>query len=382
MADSRRTTLLDFAVIAALAVVPVMLGILLLVAVVRPLDPSAVGPGRAPADRYLSVRHVAALKTFEESIRRRSPDLPPMPTAEQLLARVPQCRGEWTPGWLARLRARGGPVVSPAERIAAQLSALDATLLRFGTRPNARVDQPVGLDAARWLAAAQATVGAAIETPEYPGQRFEVRCADLSSALSALLRADARMLETLAWRGTEPASVVARWRSDQVVAIAPKQVARRNPWNGVAGCIYFGTTHFVAAPRSAQERLCTLPEMSGAGAKAPVATGGEPTPDLPPDDPRWSVPPSLQAMLQPLESLRSPTGALYRLYTDARPTAPDTPTDYRYGPNRIVLDGAAVDVGFSIALTIDPQLQALAQKTAACYTGRQDVCRVLGIRRA
>jgi hypothetical protein len=381
MADSRRASLLDFAVIAALAVVPVMLGILLLVGVVRPVEPSAIGPGRGSDDRYLSVRHVAALKTFEQSIRRRSGDMRSSPSAEQLLAAVPQCRGEWTPGWLATLRARGGPVVSPAERIAAQLAALDAALLRFGTRPNARVDQPVGLDVARWLAAAQATVGAAIETPEYPGQRFEVRCADLASALSALLRADARMLDVLAWRGTEPASVVARWDDDQVVAIAPRQVARRNPWNGVAGCIYLGTTHVVAAPRSAQERLCTLPEMSGAVAKVPSAAGGEPTPTLAPDDPRWSVPPSLGAMLQPLESLRSPSGALYRLYTDARPEGVDTPTGYRYGPNRIVLDGAAVDVGFSIALTIDPQLQALAQKTAACYTGRQDICRALGIRR-
>ena len=51
----------------------------------------------------------------------------------------------------------------------------------------------------------------------------------------------------------------------------------------------------------------------------------------------------------------------------------------RYGPNRIVLDGTPVDVGFSVDLTIDPALQALAQKTAACYTGRHDVCRALGI---
>ena len=50
-------------------------------------------------------------------------------------------------------------------------------------------------------------------------------------------------------------------------------------------------------------------------------------------------------------------------------------------PNRITLDGAQVDVGFSVDLTIDPALQALAQKTAACYTGRQDVCRSLGVHR-
>ena len=54
----------------------------------------------------------------------------------------------------------------------------------------------------------------------------------------------------------------------------------------------------------------------------------------------------------------------------------------RHRPNRVALDGAQVDVGFSVDLTIDPALQALAQKTAACYTGRQDVCRALGLARA
>ena len=36
----------------------------------------------------------------------------------------------------------------------------------------------------------------------------------------------------------------------------------------------------------------------------------------------------------------------------------------------MLLGGVPVDVGFSIDLTIDPALQALAQRTAACYTGR------------
>ena len=48
-------------------------------------------------------------------------------------------------------------------------------------------------------------------------------------------------------------------------------------------------------------------------------------------------------------------------------------------PNRITIGGAEVDVGFSVDLTIDPATQALAQMTAACYTGRQDVCGALGI---
>ena len=58
-----------------------------------------------------------------------------------------------------------------------------------------------------------------------------------------------------------------------------------------------------------------------------------------------------------------------------------TPRAAGRGRNRIVLDGAPVDVGFSIDLTIDPALQALAQKTAACYAGRHDVCQALGLRR-
>ena len=104
--------------------------------------------------------------------------------------------------------------------------------------------------------------------------------------------------------------------------------------------------------------------------------------DMRVDDERWNVPPSLAVMLQPLETLQRPTGSLYRMYTDAAAATGLTPTGYRYGPNRIDLGGTPVDVGFSIDLTIDPALQALAQKTAACYTGRQDVCRALGISRS
>src|SRR5689334_20761862 len=124
---ARRTTLLDFAIGAALAVVPVMLGILLLVAVIRPMEPSAVGPGRQPGDRYLSVRHVAALKTFEQAIVRRAGMPAEKATAAGVLAGVPSCRGDWgedrASGWLASLRGHAaGP--SQAERIAAQLSEL------------------------------------------------------------------------------------------------------------------------------------------------------------------------------------------------------------------------------------------------------------------
>jgi hypothetical protein len=116
-------------------------------------------------------------------------------------------------------------------------------------------------------------------------------------------------------------------------------------------------------------------------AKEPTGIAGEATADLAVDDPRWKVPPSLDVMLQSLATLRRPSGSLYRLYTDTTELPDETPTGYRYGANRVEMRGAPIDVGFSIDLTIDPAVQELAQKTAACYTGRQDVCRALGISR-
>ena len=110
-----------------------------------------------------------------------------------------------------------------------------------------------------------------------------------------------------------------------------------------------------------------------------LAIAGEPTPDMAVNDERWKIPPSLGAILQPLEALHRPAGALYRAYTEAQSDAQAVHAAYRYGPNRIELDGAGVDVGFSIDLTIDPALQEIAQRTAACYTGRTDVCRAFGI---
>ena len=100
---------------------------------------------------------------------------------------------------------------------------------------------------------------------------------------------------------------------------------------------------------------------------------------MPIDDPRWKLPPSLAVMLQPLETLHRPAGALYRAYTE--PATDATSGRYTYGPNRIAIGGSAVDVGFSIDLTIDPEVQALAQQTTACYTGRAEICRALGMQR-
>ena len=50
-------------------------------------------------------------------------------------------------------------------------------------------------------------------------------------------------------------------------------------------------------------------------------------------------------------------------------------------PSRVRVGNARLPVGDAIDVTIDPALQAIAQRVAACYTGRQDVCRALGIAR-
>ena len=383
-------SLLDCAIAASLAVVPVMLGALALVAWLRPAE---AGAGARPLHpgHYLSIRHVAALKTFEHAVAPRRDDTLVVVTSAQVLDGLAPCRDEWGGGnevvqWLRRFGAGGSAPASPADAVAARLTSLDAALLRFSSRDNRRVTGSVGIDAAQWFAAAREALETPLATRAAPDLPFRVRCADLAGALSALQRGDAGMLDALAWRGSVGAATLARWRPEQLVQVGERDVMRRNPWSGIAGCIYLGAghdgasgapSHFIAGPHSAQRRLCGLPALSGAvaaagsaAAPAPLALPGEPGLADAASDPRWMVPPSLAGLLQPLESLRQPTGALYLAYTgDA-------------APNRVVLDGAAVDVGYSVDLTIDPALQALAQKTAACYTGRHDVCAALGLRRS
>jgi len=391
----RRRTLLDFAIAASAAVVPVLLLVLLAVGLLRPADSTT--PVRN-GDRHVSVREVAALQTFEHAIVRRAAVNVGPPSAVLLLDRLPQCRSAWDghAGVLDRLRealpSGGAAAPTPAQRLAAHLAELDLALARFSTGTNRRVSEAVGFDSARWFDAVARTLEVPVEATDYPGRRFTVQCADIAHAASLLARGNGRMLQALSWRGTEVERTVARWRSDQVVAIAPRQLARGNPWLGLPGCVYLGggegsaPAYFVTGGRAREAELCARPELFAATndeaqAPAPTAIPGDASAALAIDDVRWKVPPSLDAMLQPLATLRRPSGALYRLYTETGSDDDGPPTGYRYGPNRVDLRGTPVDVGFSVDLTIDPALQELAQKVAACYTGRHDVCGALGVAR-
>src|SRR5947207_4445799 len=324
----KRTTLLGFAIVASVAVVPVLLGVLLLVAVVRPMDNATPRNG----DRHVSARALAALKTFEHAIVRKDTVMIGPPSAILLLDRIPQCQATWDGhGSLTdRVRAalsKAAPAPSPAQRMAAQLSDLDDELLRFSTGANRRVASAVGFDSLRWFEAVGRAFQVPVEAPEYPGRKFTVQCADLASAIAVLSRSNGRMLNALSWRGTEVARVMAHWRSDQFVEVSAREVARGNPWLGLPGCVFLGSAtpesdmampaYFVTGTRIADESLCTREEVFVAAghkgvAEAPVAIAGEATPDLAVDDPRWKVPPSLDMMLQPLATLRRPSGSLYR----------------------------------------------------------------------
>ncbi|MEP6678069.1 MAG: hypothetical protein ABJB78_02135 [Betaproteobacteria bacterium] len=390
----RNTSLLQLAVMASAAVLPVLLGVLLVVASARQAD--ALSPSRA-SDRHVSVRHVAALKTFESAIVRQDRIAAAAPTPQALLERVPQCRAAWEGGggtWerLRRLVVQApARSVSPAARMAAQLKEIDEAVRAFSSGDNRRVTDAVGFDAAATFAAVAAALRTPVDAPDYPGRSFALQCADIAGAVAALARANGRMLASLAWRGSEVDRVVARWRPGQFVEISARDIARVNPWAGIPGCVYFAAragdadsvTHYLGGIRGLDDRLCKRADMRGIAdpnGQTPPALrlAGEPTSDMPVDDERWKVPPSLGALLRPLETLHRPNGSLYRRYKAEREAAVSSAGD-AFGPNRIDLDGAPVDVGYSIDLTIDPSLQALAQRIAACYTGRDDVCRALGV---
>ena len=273
-------TLLEFAIAASVAVVPLLLVVLVVVAEMRPSDPSA--KARTNGNQHVSLREVAALKTFERAIVRRDAVTAALPTPDALLDGVPQCRADWDGrgGTMHRIRqllARSHQAtLSPAQRMAAQFEELDAALKRFSTGANRRVGDAVGFDVRRWYDAVRVTLQAPVESAEYPGRRFMVLCSDVARAVATLSRGDGRMLAALAWRGTVVDRAMARWRPEQYVEISAQQVARGNPWSGLAGCIYMGFSapeadvampeYFVAAARAAATRLCNRPAMMGVAA--------------------------------------------------------------------------------------------------------------------
>ena len=80
------------AIATSMALVPVLLAVLLIVASARQVDSEKPAQN---SDRHVSVRQVAALKTFEYAIVRRDRVQAGLPSAEAILERFPQCRAAW-----------------------------------------------------------------------------------------------------------------------------------------------------------------------------------------------------------------------------------------------------------------------------------------------
>jgi hypothetical protein len=188
--------------------------------------------------------------------------------------------------------------------------------------------------------------------------------------------------------------VLAHWRPDQQVAVGARDVMRRNPWGGLAGCVYLGhaegdvdgsPSHYVGGVRSAARRLCALPAFAGRTVRdAPHPLDGEPRPGDAVDDSRWMVPPALGALLQPLDGLRQPSGARYQRYCRRVGARRATRTDSgrrrsRQSRRRRRCRGRGRTVGRADHRS--RRCRRWRRRPAACYTGRHDVCRALGIRR-
>lgn len=435
--DSGSSNLLAFAVNAFVA----LLAIAALVALfLTPRsDPDIArdgGPGddRKGAGRYYSVRLLAALQTFESGILpAASAASAAAPWTDQvLLAGVPACKDAWNdpPGrlatWLNQARnrirfwdsPRTLPTETTAQRMAAQLDTLDAYLAQVGKANDGRATGPVALDRDRWFEAVKIALA---KPPSPEGQRGDVRlqvkCADLRDALRTLVpqrcrqdldavrqngatdprraqaRQSCRALENLSWRGTTPPWQTKSWFREQIVQVPSSLIAERDPWRGVPGCIYWSDgrsgRHYLADAKGNRNAVCENPDVAGwpaqtaSGTRRPTASpvASRLNPDAPPDDPRWSAPPSLGAILRPLDTLRQPGGTLYQELTEDKSDPADAPGQYRVGPNRMTDGGEKQDVGFSVDLTLDARAQALAQQVAACYTGAQAICQALRIAR-
>src|ERR1700682_1965190 len=228
MPERRRLTLLQLAVAASMGLVPVLFGVLLRVAPARQADSARPAQN---SDRHVSVRHVAALKTFEYAIIRRDRVSVGPPSAETLLEHFPQCRTKWDGrgGVLSRVRRLltrpSSDGSSGATRMAVKLEEIDQALVAFSSGDNRRVSDNVGLDSGRWFEAVTTALQTPIDAPEYPGILFTMQCADIAGAVSTLARSNGRMLAALAWRGTEVERAIARWRPEQFVEISAPRPA-------------------------------------------------------------------------------------------------------------------------------------------------------------
>jgi hypothetical protein len=379
----------------------------------------ARGTDAKRGDRYFSFRILAALKTFEFGIVRDSQEYRHTRTdanradAERLVRAVPQCAAQWSkkPSWLsarfARMNGRELVRCSPdlkgtfdsrkhfdlcsvGEKMAVDLELLDGDVIRLNEKSNRPFKETIMFDSEAWLRVAAEQVGKPVRIDGMGEQRMALQCRDIPEALDLMVRDNGALIEKkVAWRDTTPKSVTAKWRPSQQISVPTALLARRNPWHGVPGCVYLqsakdaGTIYYVSDKTGSNRSICEHSLVSGASGEAKlVPLAGEKPRSTRLDDPGWQLPPSLGTLVAPLAGLLQPSGELYATYTEDELLPPSGPTQYRYGPNQLIMNGVDQTVGFSVKLGIDVHAQAIAQQVAACYTGNQAICAALEVRRA
>ena len=276
----------------------------------------------------MSVRHVAALKTFEHAIVRRDAASPRRADAPRYSPAFPRAGamgrrlGERAPAAQLAIGKRRRRSPADADRAAARRARRRAAA--FSSADERRVERCRRLDAARWYAPSKTRAARRrSRRPTSPGavSRCDAATSSPRSPRCARRRGDAGDARVARHRGS---ATLARWRAEQMSRSRRATVSGRNPWGGVAGCIYFGgearrapATSSPGAARRAAMRLCRRPGGASAAARAGAERlAGEPR-QTAVDDARWTVPPSLARCCS--RSKRC-TGR------PARSTAPTSPT--------------------------------------------------------
>ena len=190
----------------------------------------------------------------------------------------------------------------------------------------------------------------------------------------------ANLLANAKWKEQAKSASVASTSSTNMnaVTLPSKSLAQTDPWRGWPGCTWIGglkadsTAYYVSTNGNSTwgKLLCESENIRPKFAKKVYPSYSK---DLAgaaeKDNPSWTVPKDLTAILTELEALRLPEGQLYN----------DFVSTLSNGTNRKKVGQNEVDVGFNIQLTIDPKTQSLTQQVAECYTGNIKACALVGI---
>ena len=342
MREAAPATLLDFAIAASIAVVPVLL---------RRADRRRRSCGRRirratrarNADQHVSVRQVAALKTFERAIvRRDAVHGARCRRAKRCSTAFPQCRAR-----VGRPRRRDAPAAALLARGRerdALAGAADGGAARGARRGAAALQhrRQSPRRATPWASTPRAgstrcarRCETPIEAPEYPGpqvHRAVRRHRERGRDARARRRPDAARARVARHRG----------RARRSRAGGPSSTSRsrrgtsraRNPVARLAGLRLHGRAGDrrrrrrpdTSSRRPRRRRAPVRPAGDARRRRADAGTAAPARHRRRGDAATW--PSTTRAggcrrrspsMLQPLATLQRPTGSLYRLYTDAQP---------------------------------------------------------------